>query len=135
MKTTLEKVLILKSAPMFSEIPEDQLAALARIVKEREIAPGERIIAEGEIGQSMYIIAEGSVQISAGDKTLAVLKEREVFGELAVLDPEPRSATAIALENGLVYEISESALYELMAEAPQVTQGIIRVLCRRLRNR
>lgn len=135
MKTTLEKVLILKSAPMFSEIPEDQLAALARIAQEQEIAPGERIMTEGEIGQSMYIIAEGSVQVSAGERTLAVLGEREVFGELAVLDPEPRSATVTALENGLLYEISESALYELMSDAQQVTQGIIRVLCRRLRNR
>ncbi|MGE4294146.1 MAG: Crp/Fnr family transcriptional regulator [Campylobacterales bacterium] len=135
MKTTLEKVLILKSAPMFSEIAEDQLAALARVTREIEAAPQEPIITEGETGESMYIIAEGAVQISAQGRVLAVLGPKEVFGELAVLDPEPRSATAIALENCLLYEISESALYELMAEAPQIARGIIRVLCRRLRSR
>ncbi len=135
MKTTLEKVLILKSAPIFAEIPEDQLAFLARIAKERNALAGETIITEGEIGQSMYIIAEGRVRILSNGLELAVLKEREVFGELAVLDPEPRSATAVAAEPSLLYEVSESGLYELMADTPQVMQGIIRVLCRRLRSR
>lgn len=133
MKTTLEKVLILKSTQIFREIMEDQLAILARIINPREAQKDEIIITEGEMGSSVYIIASGSVSVIRADKLVATLGEREVFGELAVLDPEPRSATVVAKTDSLLYEITQEALYDLMIDAPQITEGIIKVLCQRIR--
>ena len=67
--------------------------------------------------------------------TLAKLTEREVFGELAALDPEPRVASVTALEDTDLFRINQDALYELMAEHIEVARGIIHILCSRLRGK
>jgi CRP-like cAMP-binding protein len=81
----------------------------------------------------MYIIVRGKMRVHDGEKELAVLEDRTVFGELAALDPEPRSASITALEDTLLFRLDESSLYELMAEHVEVARGVIRVLCRRMR--
>lgn len=63
-----------------------------------------------------------------------MLNERTVFGELAALDPEPRSATITAIEDCHLFKLEEGPLYDLMAEHVEVVRGIIRVLCRRMRS-
>ena len=82
----VEKVLLLKSLNMFKDTPENILAELAPLMKEKEYEQGAVIFNEGETGDCMYIIQLGSVRIHKGTTTLAVLKELEVFGELSLLD-------------------------------------------------
>ena len=91
-----EKVLILKSLNIFSESPETILSELAPLMQEEEIENGTIIFNEGDIGDSMYIIYKGQIRIHKGSTTLAILKEKEVFGELSLLDSETRSASATA---------------------------------------
>jgi CRP-like cAMP-binding protein len=98
------------------------------------VEANECIFAKDDLGSVAYIIAEGRIRIHDGEREIAVLGEREVFGELAVLDPEPRSASATALEDGLLFSIAEDKLYQLLAEHAAVANGIIRVLCQRLRS-
>jgi len=81
----------------------------------------------------MNIIVDGKVKVHDEDKNFAELAERDVFGELAVLDPEPRSATVTALEDTTLFRLEQEAFYELMAEHIEMAQGVIRSLCRRLR--
>ncbi|SDT91490.1 Cyclic nucleotide-binding domain-containing protein [Verrucomicrobium sp. GAS474] len=132
---TIEKVMLLKSASVFSGVPEEMLVALAETAREREFAPGAPIFAEGEEGTCLYVIALGAVRIHKGDHLLARLGARQVFGELAALDPEPRSASATADDAGaLLFEIGNEALYELLADHAEVARDIIAVLCRRLRD-
>lgn len=133
MLLTIEKVLILKSVSIFSEIPEESLVSVASVLELRELKPGEDIVKQGEIGTSMYIIANGKVSVRVGDREVATLGEREIFGELAALDSEPRSATVTALEDTTVFRLGQEAIYELMGEHTDLTRGIIAVLCRRLR--
>jgi CRP-like cAMP-binding protein len=64
-----------------------------------------------------------------------VLGSRELFGELAALDPEPRSASVTAIEDTLLFRLDERVLYEMMAENQALTRGLIRMLCRQLRSR
>jgi len=134
MLLTIEKVIMLKTVNIFSEVPEEDLVDVASIVEEMAVKAGERIITKGDIGTSMYIIVKGRAQVHDGDRQLAVLEERNVFGELAALDPEPRSAHITALEDCLLFKLEEGPLYDLMAEHVEVTRGIIRVLCRRMRD-
>ncbi len=68
-----------------------------------------------------------------GDRNLQVLGCREMFGELSVLDPQPRLASVTAVEDTLLFRLDERVLYEMMAENQALTRGIIQMLCRRLR--
>ncbi len=135
MRLTIERVLMLKSREVFSETPEENLLELAAVLEEIETRAGERIIEKGELGSSMYIVVDGKVRIHDGEQELRVLGSREIFGELAVLDPEKRSASVKAIEDTVLFRLDERALYEMMAENQSLTRGIIRVLCRRLRTR
>ncbi len=133
MLLTIEKVMILKSVDIFSATPEEDLIEVANIVEELEVKAGEDVIRKGEIGTSMYIIVEGKMRVHDDGRELAILGRREVFGELAALDPEPRMATITAIENAELFRLDQGPLYDLMAEQIEVVRGITRVLCQRLR--
>jgi hypothetical protein len=130
----IEKVIILKSTSLFSETPENILVDIARIVREERNPEGEVIFRKGDQGSSMYIISEGEVRIHDGDVTFAVLKNRDFFGELALLDPEPRSATVTTLKDSLLLRLDQEDFYDLMSERMEVAKGILKILCRRLRD-
>ncbi len=131
---TLEKVIILKSVEIFHALPEEHLVELAGILRAREVHAGETIIRESEVGTSLFVIVDGRVRVHRQGKEIAILGSRDVFGELAALDPEPRSASITALEDTQLFELDGGALYELMADQIEAVRGIIRVLCRRLRS-
>src|SRR5436190_4956341 len=101
----LEKVLLLKSLSIFKDSPETILADLAPLMKEEEIEQGTVVFEENEPGDCMYIILSGEIQIHKGKTTLAVLGEKEVFGELSLLDAETRSATATAKTDCVLFKI------------------------------
>lgn len=129
MLLTIEKVLILKSVPIFSSVPESQLVDLATIAESVEYDAGEIIMNQGDLGTSMYIVVDGRVRIFDGDKDLAEQGSRAVFGELAALDPEPRAASVQALEDCTLLRLDGESLYDLMSGNKEVTRGIVHVLC------
>lgn len=133
MLLTIEKVFILKSINLFSQISEDNLLSLANSIKEVEYKKNDTIIKEGDVGTTMYIIVEGEVDIVIKGEHITTLKEKEVFGELSALDPEPRSATVIAKKDLLVFKIENSVIYNLITIYPNVAKGIISILCNRIR--
>lgn len=132
--TTIERVLALKTAEIFAGIPDAVLAHIASIVEEIDIAPRETFIHKGELGSCMYTIREGLVLIHDGDRRFAELGPGEVVGEMAVLDPQPRSASATALEDTVLLRLDKEAFDSVMADHPSLAQGVIAVLCRRLRS-
>jgi CRP-like cAMP-binding protein len=129
----IEKVLLLKSLNLFKETPENILADLAPLMKEMQYELGTEIFKEGETGDCMYIIQQGNIKIHKGNTTLAILKEKEVFGELSLLDADTRSASATANTDCILYKIDQEPFYELMDERPEVAKGFIKILCQRLR--
>ncbi len=133
MLITLEKVLILRTVGLFEGTPDDLLAEVAHVAEEVHVAPGDNIIRKGETGESMFVIAEGEVNIHDGEKTLVTLGARQVFGELAALVPEARTASATAKTDALLLEIHREALFHIMETNIQVAEGVIRVLVGRIR--
>ena len=129
----IEKVLLLKSLNLFKDTPENILADLAPLMKEMQYEQGTEIFKEGETGDCMYIIQQGNIKIHKGNTTLAILKEKEVFGELSLLDADTRSASATADTDCILYKIDQEPFYELMDERPEVAKGFIKILCQRLR--
>ena len=129
----IEKVLVLKSLDLFKDTPENILADLAPLMKEMQYEQGIGVFKEGETGDCMYIIQHGSIRIHKGNTTLAILKDKEVFGELSLLDADTRSASATADTDCTLYKIDQEPFYELMDERPEVAKGFIKILCQRLR--
>ena len=133
MLSTVEKVLFLKSIDLFSQIPGEDLAQVALIATEEAREQGEEIFAEGEAGDALYLVLDGKVRVHRGDRQIAELGERECFGEMAILDASPRSATVTAVKDTNLLKISREDFQEIMAEKSEIALGIIKVLSHRLR--
>ena len=129
----IEKVLLLKSLNLFEETPETVLAEVAEILEEEDLPADTQVFAEGDVAHSMYIIFKGEVRIHKGGHTLAILKKNEIFGELALLDTETRSASASTVTETFLLKIDQEPFYELMESRIEVAKGIIKTLCRRLK--
>lgn len=130
----IEKVLLLKSLALFSETPETVLVEVAEVLEEEEVLKGTHIFNSGDAGSCMYIIFKGEVLIHLNNQSLAQLKDGEIFGELSLLDTETRSAGAKALADSILLKLDQEAFYEIMESRIEVAKGIIKTLCRRLRN-
>jgi CRP/FNR family transcriptional regulator, cyclic AMP receptor protein len=129
----IEKVFLLKSLPIFSDTPENVLADLAPLMQDLELEEGSVIFKEGEFGDSMYIIYQGEIRIYKANTTLAILKEKEVFGELSLLDAESRSASAVAHSDCYIFKIDQEPFFELIDSRPEIARGFLKMLCKRLR--
>ena len=131
-------MIALEESSLVRCLPETAAEALRKLASERMYEAGAEIFKEGDSGDGLYIIKDGTVRISAllssGErKNLSVLGPGEVFGEMAVLDDAPRSATATAEKTTIVYFISRAELMELLREIPQLSASLIREISRRLR--
>ena len=134
MISTVEKVLFLKSIDLFSQIPGEDLSQIAQITDEVQYEEGDEVFHEGDPGDSLYLVIEGRVRVHRGGAEVAVLGERQVFGEMALLDSEPRSASVLAMTDLTLLKIARDDFTEILAEKAEIAQGIIKVLTRRLRN-
>ncbi len=134
MYSTVEKILFLKSAPVFERVAGEDLAPLARVAEVEQFAPGQRLITRGEPGDALYVITRGKVTIGDDGRTIAELGPGDTIGEMAVLDNEPRVASATAAAEVEVLRIGSEAFYEILHEQVEIAEGVIRVLCGRLRD-
>lgn len=133
MLLTIDKVMILRTVSVFSQVPTEHLVDVAQVLKESTVPAGTRILTEDEIGGEMYIIVAGTVRVLKDGQQIATLAEGEVFGELAALDPEPRSATVEAIEETVLLSLRNDYLQDLMTSSVEISRGIVRMLCRRVR--
>ena len=128
---------ILKKIPVFEDLTKRELGAIERILHKREYRQDELIFREGEPGVGMYIIESGKVRIvtETGKRTLAELAEGEFFGELALLDESPRSATAIAIQPCSILGFFQPDLFGLIERNPQLGVKIVLRLARSIGER
>lgn len=129
----VEKVLLLKSTDIFSGTEEQELIDIAHIMEDIELEEGVVIFDKGEVGKSMYLIYKGLVRVHDGDHEFAKLGESEIFGELSVLDAEPRSASVTTLSECGFLKLDQEPLFEVLRSNPKILTGILHTLCRRLR--
>ncbi len=128
MLSLVEKVLALKSAALFRETPDNVLADVAERVQEVAFDKGQTIFHKGDPGDSLYIIVSGKVRVRDGSRLLNELSDGAIFGELALLDPEPRSATVSAVEPTHLLQLDAAHFHLVLAERPEVATAIIHVL-------
>ncbi|MCP4220614.1 MAG: cyclic nucleotide-binding domain-containing protein [bacterium] len=133
---------ILKGLDMFCEVAYQPLVELSNLFEERIFNQGEIIFREGSIGNSMMVITSGEVRVSqtAGgqaEEALIVLKEGDIFGEMALIEDLPRSAGSIAHTNIIALEISRENFMLYMEKQPaagvKILLRLARILSGRLR--
>ena len=133
MLLTIEKVIILKSIDVFSEISEHDLLAIAMDLELQEYKKGSVITKEGEYGDTTYIIIKGEVSVVIGGKQIDTLGDKTIFGELEVFDPQPRFATITTTKDTLLFKVESDMLNELIDRYTDVARGIIKILAQRVR--
>ncbi len=129
----IEKILLLKNSDIFKNCNEVDLIEIASICKETQADKGETIFNKGDAGNCMYFIYSGSVSVHDGEHQLATLSENEIFGELSLLDSETRSASITTLSDCILLKIEQEAFFDVIAVNTDILKGIMRTLCRRLR--
>jgi len=129
---------ILKRNFLFRDLPDaaiEQIAALARL---RDYTGGEMIFSEGDAGDALYAVASGSVRVSTSSsegKTvfLNLMEYGDIFGEVAVLDGEARTATAEAVANARLIVITRADFLSLLERESVLALHLLRLFCRKLR--
>ena len=99
----------------------------------RRFEIGSVIISEGDAPRAMYIIAEGSVSLSTGGRVIETLNSGDIFGEVALIDTKPRTATATVVNAASLVEVDRDYFKFLVQQAPAFALHVMEVLARRLR--
>lgn len=118
----------LRGVQLFSGLTEDQLAQLAAGAATRSLTAGTPLFLEGDPGSSLFILTKGLVKIVRAkepETTLTTIQPEGVFGELAVLNSAPRSASAIAIDNSEVIEVDKSSLDAVFDADPQAARRML----------
>ena len=128
----------LKSVPLFSRLGEASLDAVLRLTRRRKFRKDEVIFHEKEPGDSLFIILHGRVKVAIfGDDgkevTLSILSEGDFFGEMSLLDQEPRSATIVAEEDCELLSLQRDDFTRALEHDPGMSGSLIQVLAARLR--
>jgi CRP-like cAMP-binding protein len=128
-----DKIARLEEVPLLEECSRKQLKAVAKITEVVEV-PAETVLArQGEPGNEFYLIMDGSARVELSPRRRTRLKPGDYFGEMSLLDGEPRSATVIAETPMRLLVIKRRDFSTLLREAPELTQSILATLSRRLR--
>lgn len=129
---------LLAQIPLFAELSEDELHGLAATLHRRRYAKGEVVFLQGEIGSDLFVVESGHVKIvltspEGREFIMALLGPGDFFGELALLDGEPRSADAIAQEDARLLRLRREDFTRFLEERPTIAIRLLAFLTRRLR--
>jgi polyferredoxin len=136
---TLEKLMYLHGAPLFGELDPEDLESLAASARERRWAAGDTLCRQGEWSEDVFLVLRGRVQAwvqppEGRPRVLGDATEGACLGEMAALDPAPRTATLTALTEVRALVLDGAAFRDSLQTRPEVGGGVLRVLTRRLRS-
>ena len=133
----MNRMLFLKNIPLFQFLSLDDLLIIDEALTQKGFLAGESIFCEGSLGAEFCIVYRGSVlirkKIGGTEQELARLGPEECFGEMALFDDSPRSATAMALTDCTLLTLERSRFNSLLTQRPEMALEVCRVLSLRLR--
>ena len=128
-----DKMTYLQRVHLFESCSSRQLRAIARIAEVQEVSPGHVLARTGEPGDRFFVIVDGSARVEVSPDNQGKIGPGAFFGEMSLLDGEPRSATVIADTAMRLLVISRRDFVTLLREVPSLTQQMLVTLCQRLR--
>ncbi len=129
-----QKVEYLRRVPIFEGCSERQLRAVARIARVLETPAGQVFARAGEPGNEFFLIVDGAVRAEISSSNQHRLSPGEFFGEMSLLDGEPRSATVVADTAVRLLVIDRHDFWKLLKEVPAFTEKLLVTLCQRVRH-
>ena len=133
MATPAEVQEFMRAVPLFAGLLPSELARVALVMNPIQVAAGDTVCVEGEPGHEFYVIASGEAAVERGGHTDAKLSTGDYFGELALLDRGPRSATVRALTDTRLYVLHEQSFAAVLNEVPALAQKLLAAMAGRLR--
>jgi CRP-like cAMP-binding protein len=133
-KSTPHFQALLKTVPLFSSCTKKELSTIASIVKEVDFEAGRTICREGESGVGLHVVVDGETKVQIGGRTRRRLGPGAFFGEIALLDGGPRSATVIAETPVKTLAIPAWEFRPLIEAQPRLALKMLEEMCRRLRS-
>jgi CRP-like cAMP-binding protein len=129
---------VLAKAGLFQGVAPEAAEALASSLTYADYARGETVFVEGEQGDSLYIVLSGKVKVGrkaadGRENMLSVMGPSDMFGELSLFDPGPRTATATVVTDARVASLAHDSLRPWITDRPEIAEQLLRVLARRLR--
>ena len=128
---------LLDRHPLLSRMTAPQIERIAAAGELEQFHPGEEIVSEGSLGDALYLVLTGQVEVSKHGHPLASLTPGEFFGEMSLVEPAPRSATVLAVEESFVFRLPYFALQNLLEQDPiafnAVLVQVVKTLSERLR--
>lgn len=124
---------MLRKAPLWSGLSEKELKVIARAFKELKYEGGDFIVRKGERGIGFYLVADGAVEVRKDGRVLSRLGPGQFFGEMALLDGEPRMADVVALESSRCLALSSWNFNSIVSDYPKIGLKMLQESARRLR--
>jgi CRP/FNR family cyclic AMP-dependent transcriptional regulator len=130
-----DKIELLKGVPLFEDLSKRHLDYIAKHADEVASWPGEVVVRQGERGREFVLIVEGKARVEQDGTVISHLGTGDFFGEMALLDGEPRSATVITEEPSVLLVVHSRSFTSLLDTVPGLSRKLLITLCRRLRAR
>ncbi|MFP4477168.1 MAG: Crp/Fnr family transcriptional regulator [Desulfatibacillaceae bacterium] len=129
---------LLKQIPLFKELTDDEAEELTSMLRTQKVKQGEVLFRKGSEGTTLYVIAQGAVKIvlpsRLGDEMIVtIFSEGDFFGEMALLDGQPRSADAVAVEPSRLYLLNRSDFMRFLKQSETAIESVLSCLSERLR--
>jgi CRP/FNR family transcriptional regulator, cyclic AMP receptor protein len=121
---------VLGALPLFTRVPKRHVRAIAKLAWRVDYAPGEVIVQAGDRGNSMYLMLEGRARVVGKSR---ILRPGDFFGEMALIDGGPRSATIIAANQVRVMMLQRQTFLKAMKQHPEIGLAIMETLAERVR--
>jgi CRP-like cAMP-binding protein len=129
---------VLRQTPLFSSFDDEALESLQSSMSDTRLKRGDVLFREGDSGDRLYVVADGKIKLGrtspdGRENLLAVLGPGQMFGELSLFDPGPRSATATAVTDCWLASLGHAELQGWLDDRPDVARGLLFQLANRLR--
>jgi CRP/FNR family cyclic AMP-dependent transcriptional regulator len=128
-----EKLDLLSRIPLFSGLDQRRLQRVGMLADEVDVPAGKRLMRQGESGSEMMVIISGSVAVERDGQRLNTLGAGDFFGEIALLDGGPRTATVTAEEPSRLLVVTHREFHSLLDEFPEVAGQVLTALAHRIR--
>ena len=136
MDNFFDRLLMLKQSRMFASVRLEDLRVVAEQLDNEVYVAGEEIFCRGDVADRMYLVQSGCVAITLdadGKRVASILGQGEAFGEMALFDSQPRSATARVIDDAELLSLNRDKLHDLLLSYPHIALGLLQGMSLRLR--
>ena len=134
MTITGAHVELLRGVPLFAAMTDSAYDRVAELTELHAVAAGEVVVQQGDEGDAFYVIVSGAADVRQDDRSIASLGPGDFFGEIALIDGKPRSATVVASDDLVLLRIWRAPFLRLLDEQPATRHAVLLALTQRIRN-